>query len=59
MQTDWPLRERMMHNLEQAIDRLNEDFERVEFWAAAMDAFLKPVPDYEAAQSEFLLPRKE
>jgi hypothetical protein len=58
MQSDRPLRERMMQNLEQAIDRLNEDFERVEFWAAAVDAFRQPVPEYEAAQGEYLLPRK-
>jgi hypothetical protein len=59
MPADWPLRERVLHNLEQAIDRLNDDFEQVEFWASAMDAFLKPVPEYETAHSEFLLPRKD
>ena len=53
-----PLREQILHNLEDAIDRLHEDFERVEFWAAAMDAFLRPIPDYEMAEDAFLLPGK-
>jgi len=39
-----------MHNLENAIARLNEDFERVEFWAAAMDALLEPVPEIRIAE---------
>jgi hypothetical protein len=45
-----------MHNLEDAIARLHEDFDRVEFWAAAMDAFLKPIPEYEMTDETFLLP---
>jgi hypothetical protein len=59
MHTDGLLRERIMRNLENAIERLNDDFEKIEFWAAAMDAFVKPVPDYESAEDRFLLPRKE
>jgi hypothetical protein len=59
MQTDGPLRELIMRNLEDAIERLNDDFEKIEFWAAAMDAFVKPVPGYESADDTFLLRRKE
>ena len=59
MRSDGALRERIMRNLENAIERLNEDFDRVEFWAAAMDAFVKPVPGYEACETEFLLRREE
>src|SRR5262249_48912753 len=47
-----------MHNLENAIARLNEDFERVEFWAAAMDALLEPVPEYELPNEAFALPQR-
>ena len=56
MRPDEPLREQVMHNLENAIARLNEDFERVEFWAAAMDALLEPVPEYELPNEDFALP---
>jgi hypothetical protein len=59
MQTDALLRERVMRNLENAIERLNDDFEKIEFWAAAMDALVKPVPGYENAENRFLLPRKD
>ena len=59
MQTDGPLRELIMRNLENAIERLNDDFERIEFWASAMDAFVKPVPGYENVENVFLLRRKE
>jgi hypothetical protein len=49
------LREHTLRNLETAIDRLRDDFERVEFWAAALNAFLQPIPPYETANSAFLL----
>jgi hypothetical protein len=58
MRSDEAPRQRIMRNLETAIERLNEDFERVEFWAAAMDAWLKPVPAYETTETDFLLPPK-
>jgi hypothetical protein len=59
MQTSSPLPENIVRKLESAIDRLNDDFERVEFWAAALNAFLQPIPRYEAPDSEFLLGHKE
>jgi len=55
MQASSPLPENIVRKLQSAIDRLNDDFERVEFWAAALNAFLQPVPPYEAPNSEFLL----
>jgi hypothetical protein len=58
MQASSPLPENIVRKLESAIDRLNDDFERVEFWAAALNAFLQPVPNYDSP-SEFLLARKE
>ncbi|MFL4999012.1 MAG: hypothetical protein ACJ8FM_03000 [Xanthobacteraceae bacterium] len=59
MQASSPLPENIVRKLESAIDRLNDDFERVEFWAAALNAFLQPVPGYEAPHGEFLLGHKE
>jgi len=59
MQATSPLPENIVRKLESAIDRLNDDFERVEFWAAALNAFLQPVPSYEAPHSDFLLGHKE
>jgi len=59
MQAHNPLPDNIVRKLESAIDRLNDDFERVEFWAAALNAFLEPVPSYEAPGNEFLLGRQE
>jgi hypothetical protein len=55
MQANERLRDQMMQNLREAIDQLNADYERVAFWAAALDAFVKPVPTYEPTHSEHLL----
>jgi hypothetical protein len=55
MQASESLREQMIHNLNDAMERLNRDCERVAFWAAALDAFVKPIPTYEATHSEYLL----
>jgi hypothetical protein len=53
--TKEPVRERIRRKLERAMDHLGKDFERVEFWAAALDAFSRPVPAYEPPD-QFLLP---
>jgi hypothetical protein len=54
------LPDQIVRKLEDAIDRLNTDFEKVEFWAAALNAFLQPVPGYEAPGNEHLLrPQQE
>lgn len=42
-------------NLMQAITRLHDDLDRVELWTAALDCFLRPVPDYRPGD-EYLLP---
>ena len=49
-----PARER----LQQAIDNLRADIDRVEFWADALDRLAQPVPDYEPTDhlSRHLLP---
>jgi hypothetical protein len=55
MQASERLREQIMQNLQEAIDRLNDDYDRVAFWAAALDALVKPIPTYEPSHSEYLL----
>jgi hypothetical protein len=34
--------------LHEAIERLREEVDRVEFWADALDGLAKPVPEYKA-----------
>jgi hypothetical protein len=34
--------------LHEAIERLRDDIDRVEFWADALDRLTQPIPDYEA-----------
>ena len=59
MRSNEPLVREIAKNLDKAIDRLNEDLERVEIWTAALGACLEPVPGYESAYENFLLPRAE
>jgi hypothetical protein len=51
-----PVRERIRRKLERAMEHMDEDIERVEFWAAALDAFTQPVPSYEAPNKFMLDP---
>ena len=55
MRTNEPMVTQIARNLDAAIDRLNEDLERVEIWTAALSAFLEPVPGYDSSQ-RFVLP---
>jgi hypothetical protein len=59
MQAGERLRDQVMQNLRDSIDRLNNDYERVAFWAAALDALVKPIPTYEPTHSEYLLGASE
>jgi hypothetical protein len=40
--------EPVKEKLRQAIERLRDDMDRVEFWAEALDRLSHPIPDYEA-----------
>jgi hypothetical protein len=44
--------------LQDAIERLRTDIDRVEFWADALDRLSQPIPQYEASDhlSRHLLP---
>jgi len=53
--------EMIARELQQAVERLHRDMERVEFWADALGHFSAPVPDYEAPDSrlnDFMLPAR-
>ena len=41
-----PARERAARMLHEAVARLHEDIERVEFWTEVLGCLTRPVPDY-------------
>jgi hypothetical protein len=49
-----PGRDKIVENLNAAIDRLRIDVARVEMWAIALVGFSRPIPDYQTDQ--FILP---
>ena len=51
-------RDRIAHELQEAIDNLRADLTRVELWADALDGFARPIPEYAASEtlSRHLLP---
>jgi hypothetical protein len=51
------VRDNMREQLHVAVERLRRDLLRVEMWAAALDGFSRPVPDYQP-DARFLLPRQ-
>ena len=56
MAANEPMRERIRRKLERAMTHLDQDIERVEFWAAALDAFSRPVPAYDPPERFLLTP---
>jgi hypothetical protein len=51
-----PAEDRIVANLIEALERLHEDLDRVELWAAALGCFQNPVPQYEPG-NQYLLAR--
>jgi hypothetical protein len=49
----------LARHLLDAIERVREDMEKVEFWADAMTGFSEPVPDYEAEDGKVWLPPEQ
>jgi hypothetical protein len=57
-----PARERAARMLHDAVTRLHEDIERVEFWTEVLGCLTRPVPDYTVESSKlnrFNLPGRE
>lgn len=49
------------NELQDAVERLQHDIARVEFWADALEGFAAPIPEYQPSESrlsEFVLPRE-
>jgi hypothetical protein len=47
----------IVSSLFEALDRLRDDLDKVELWAAALGYFRAPVPDYESSTSNrYVLP---
>jgi hypothetical protein len=49
--------EKIVRNLAQAMERLNEDLDKVELWTAALGYFQTPVPEYRPGD-QYLLPAR-
>jgi hypothetical protein len=54
-----PAGEKIVRNLQQAVERLQDDIARVELWAGALGCFTKPIPDYSHGQTRFDLPQPD
>jgi len=51
-----PAGEKIVKNLQQAVERLQGDIARVQLWAGALGCFSKPIPGYDHGQTRFDLP---
>jgi hypothetical protein len=49
----------LTRHLRDAIDRVREDMEKVEFWADAVSSFSEPVPDYDFEDMKVWLPSEQ
>jgi hypothetical protein len=52
-------KEAALRHLHEAIDRLCQDADAVEFWADAVAGFAEPVPDYEPSDMSVWLPAEQ
>ena len=48
--------EKIVENLQEAVEALQRDVNRVELWAGALGSFAKPIPEYGHGQTRFDLP---
>lgn len=49
-----PAEDVIVHNLIDALERLRDDLDKVELWAAALGHFQHPVPDYQPGSAYML-----
>jgi hypothetical protein len=49
-----PAADAIVRNLIEALERLRTDLDRMELWAAALDRFQRPVPDYQPTDQHLL-----
>jgi hypothetical protein len=56
-----PARERVARRLQDAVDRVRQDMEQVEFWTEVLGCLTRPAPDYNAGTNvlnRFALPER-
>jgi len=46
----------IIRNLIEALERLREDLDRMELWAAALGSFQHPVPEYRPSDRHLIRP---
>jgi len=51
--------EQITRNLFDAIERVRQDVDKVEFWAGAVTSFSQPVPDYDPTKMTGWFPREQ
>jgi hypothetical protein len=51
-----PAADAIVRNLIEALERLRNDLDRMELWAAALDRFQRPIPDYRPGDQHLLNP---
>jgi hypothetical protein len=51
-----PAADAIVRNLIEALERLRDDLDRMELWAAALDRFQGPIPDYHPGNQHLLNP---
>jgi hypothetical protein len=51
-----PAADAIVRNLIEALERLRNDLDRMELWAAALDRFQRPIPDYHPTDQHLLDP---
>ena len=54
-----PAEDVIVRNLIEALERLHEDLDRMELWAAALGSFQHSIPDYRPADRHLLKPASE
>ena len=57
-----PARERITRRLHDAVERVRQDMEQVEFWTEVLGCLMRPVPDYGSGTdvlNRFALPQQD
>ena len=49
-----PAEDKIVRNLIETLERLHQDLDRMELWAAALGSFRHPIPDYESGERYLL-----